>query len=27
VYLVEALARHFAPQIKVLVRHRELPEA
>lgn len=27
VYLVEELARHFAPQIKVLVRHRELPEA
>jgi UPF0042 nucleotide-binding protein len=26
VYLVEELARHFAPQIKVLVRHRELPE-
>jgi UPF0042 nucleotide-binding protein len=27
VYLVEELARHFAPQIKVLVRHRELAEA
>jgi UPF0042 nucleotide-binding protein len=27
VYLVEELARHFGPQIKVLVRHRELPEA
>jgi RNase adapter protein RapZ len=27
VYLVEELAHHFAPQIKVLVRHRELPEA
>jgi len=26
VYLVEELARHFAPQIKVLVRHRELSE-
>jgi len=26
VYLVEALSRHFAPQIKVLVRHRELSE-
>lgn len=25
VYLVEELARHFEPQIKVLVRHRELP--
>ena len=24
VYLVEELARHFSPQIKVLVRHREL---
>ena len=26
VYLVEELARHFQPQIKVLVRHRELLE-
>ena len=26
VYLVEHLARHFEPQINVLVRHRELPE-
>ncbi len=25
VYLVEELARHFSPQTKVLVRHRELP--
>jgi len=25
VYLVEELARHFAIQVKVLVRHRELP--
>jgi UPF0042 nucleotide-binding protein len=24
VYMVESLARHFAPQIRVLVRHREL---
>jgi UPF0042 nucleotide-binding protein len=27
VYLVEELARHFAAQVKVLVRHRELREA
>jgi len=27
VYLVEALGRHFEPQIKVLVRHRELAES
>jgi RNase adapter protein RapZ len=26
VFLVEALAHHFASQIKVLVRHRELPD-
>lgn len=26
VYVVESLARHFAPQIRVLVRHRELSE-
>ena len=26
VYLVEMLRRHFESQIKVLVRHRELPE-
>jgi len=27
VYLVESLGQHFAPQIKVLVRHRELVDA